>query len=127
MAIIPCVRCSRIAVSIDFYTQVLDFIYVGGDDVKADPSFCVLRRGADLLFLSSHRGDGSFGQVVHITVDDVQTLFRNFRARGLETPGDPGDPKEVHEGPIQQSWGTREFYVQDPDRNTLRFMQGFGT
>src|SRR5438477_12190220 len=31
----------------------------------------------------------------------------------------------VHEGPIDQSWGTREFYVDDPDSNTLRFTQGF--
>lgn len=29
----------------------------------------------------------------------------------------------VHEGPIDQSWGTREFYVDDPDGNTLRFTQ----
>ena len=95
--------------------------------MNADPSFCVLKRDGDLLFLSIHRGDGSFGQVVHITVDDVQALFRNFRERGLKTPGNPDNPKEVDEGPIEQSWGTREFYVKDPDGNTLRFMQGFGT
>jgi catechol 2,3-dioxygenase-like lactoylglutathione lyase family enzyme len=127
MAIIPCVRCSRIPASIAFYTGILDFTYVEGDDETADPSFCVLKRDGDLLFLSSHKGDGSFGQVIHVTVDDVETLFRKFRGRGLETPGNPDDPKEVHEGPIEQSWGTREFYVKDPDRNTLRFMQGFGT
>jgi hypothetical protein len=27
----------------------------------------------------------------------------------------------VHEGPIDQSWGMREFYVTDEDGNTLRF------
>lgn len=31
----------------------------------------------------------------------------------------------VHEGPIDQTWSTREFYVDDPDGNTLRFTQGF--
>ena len=36
-----------------------------------------------------------------------------------------GAPRMVHEGPIDQSWGTREFYVDDPDGNTLRFTQGF--
>ena len=25
--------------------------------------------------------------------------------------------------PIDQSWGTREFYVDDPDGNTLRFIE----
>jgi hypothetical protein len=29
----------------------------------------------------------------------------------------------VHEGPLDQSWGTREFYVDDPDGNTIRFTQ----
>jgi hypothetical protein len=29
----------------------------------------------------------------------------------------------VHAGPIDQTWGTREFYVDDPDGNTLRFTQ----
>lgn len=36
----------------------------------------------------------------------------------------PDAPVEVHEGPLNQTWGTREFYVDDPDGNTLRFMQG---
>jgi hypothetical protein len=31
----------------------------------------------------------------------------------------------VHEGPLDQTWGTREFYVDDPDGNTIRFVQGF--
>jgi hypothetical protein len=57
--------------------------------------------------------------------DDVDALFRTFRMRGLKTPGNPEAPGAVHEGPIDQSWGTREFYVDDPDGNTLRFIQGF--
>jgi hypothetical protein len=44
------------------------------------------------------------------------------RARGLVTPGNPEAPTMVHEGPIDQTWGTREFYVDDPDGNTLRFV-----
>lgn len=39
------------------------------------------------------------------------------------SPGNPDSPQGVHEGPINQSWGTREFYVDDPDGNTLRFTQ----
>jgi hypothetical protein len=50
-----------------------------------------LARDDDRLYLSSHRGDGAFG------------------ARGLATPGNPELPQAVHEGPIDQSWGTREF------------------
>ena len=123
MAIIPTVRCRRMEKSLAFYTQVLDFERVDGDDVLSDPSFSVLRREGDSLFLSSHRGDGAFGQAIAVLVGDVDGVFRKFRTRGLKTPGNPDAPKHVHEGPIDQSWGTREFYVDDPDGNTLRFTQ----
>jgi hypothetical protein len=63
------------------------------------------------------------GQAIVITTADVDALFRKFRERGLDTPGNPDAPEAVHEGPIDQSWGMREFYVDDPDRNTLRFTQ----
>lgn len=36
---------------------------------------------------------------------------------------DPDAPEALHEGPKDQSWGTREFYDDDPDHNTLRFTQ----
>jgi catechol 2,3-dioxygenase-like lactoylglutathione lyase family enzyme len=124
MPIIPTVRCSRIATSIAFYTKVLDFECVEGDDNDADPSFAVLVREGDPLFLSSHRGDGEFGQAIAVAVNDVDAVFQRFRSRGLKTPGNPDAPTLVHEGPIDQTWGTREFYVDDPDGNTLRFTQG---
>jgi catechol 2,3-dioxygenase-like lactoylglutathione lyase family enzyme len=124
MAIIPTVRCSRMEISIAFYTQVLDFECVDGGGEDGDPSFSVLRREGDPLFLSSHRGDGEFGQAIVVLTDDVDLLFRKFRERGLKTPGNPDAPQAVHEGPLDQTWGTREFYVDDPDGNTLRFTQG---
>ena len=124
MAIIPTVRCSRMATSIAFYTTVLDFQCVDGGDDDGDPSFSVLMRDGDPLFLSSHGGDGEFGQAIVVLTEDVDALFRKFRARGLITPGNPDAPEAVHEGPIDQTWGTREFYVDDPDGNTLRFTQG---
>jgi catechol 2,3-dioxygenase-like lactoylglutathione lyase family enzyme len=111
--------------SIAFYTKVLDFDCVehGGN---GDPTVSVLMRGGALLLLSSHGGDGTFGQAIVVVTDNVDALFHKFRARGLKTPGNPDAPAEVHEGPIDQSWGTRELYVNDPDGNTLRFVEGFG-
>lgn len=126
MAIVPTVRCSNMRASVAFYTGVLDFVCVGADDSQDDPSFCVLSRNGDQLILSSHRGDGEFGQAILVATDDVDAEFRKFRARGLRTPGNPEAPRLVHEGPLDQSWGTREFYVDDPDGNTLRFTQGWG-
>ena len=123
MSIIPTVRCRSMKASLTFYTHVLDFEHVDGDDSLDDPSFNVLSRDGDQLYLSSHRGDGEFGQAIAVTVGDVDALFHKFRERGLKTPGNPDAPEHVHEGPIDQSWGTREFYVDDPDGNTLRFTQ----
>ena len=122
MAIIPTVRCRNMRASIDFYTRILDFECVedGGDD----PSFSVLVRDGAPLFLSSHGGDGTFGQAIAVTTKDVDAVFRKLRARGLRTPGNPERPTMVHEGPIDQTWGTRELYVDDPDDNTIRFTQG---
>ena len=124
MAIIPTVRCSNMKASLAFYTGVLDFECVEGDEDPADPAFCGLSRNGDRLLLSSHGGDGEYGQAIVVTTDDVDAVFRKFRKRGLRTPGNPDAPQLVHEGPIDQSWGTREFYVDDPDGNTLRFVQG---
>jgi len=126
MAIIPTIRCRNMRASVAFYTSVLDFERVDGDDSLDDPTFSVLARDRDFIFLSSHRGDGEFGQAIAVLVEDVNGLFHKFRVRGLKTPGNPEAPQMVHEGPIDQTWGTREFYVDDPDGNTLRFTQGFG-
>ncbi|HKD17662.1 MAG TPA: VOC family protein [Thermoanaerobaculia bacterium] len=121
MAIIPTVRCSNMRESVAFYTGVLDFVRVDGDDRLDDPSFTALRRGGDFLYLSSHSGDGEFGQAIVIEVGDVDAAFRALLRRGWRTPGNADSP--VHEGPVDQTWGTREFYVDDPDGNTLRFTQ----
>ena len=119
MAIIPVVRCTHLKASLDFYRK-LDFRRVDGDEDASDPSFVVLSRAGDLLFLSSHRGDGAFGQAVVVMTEDIDALFEKFLARGL-VPPDRDSP--VHHGPTDQTWGTREFYVDDPDGNTLRFTQ----
>ena len=122
MAIIPTVRCSNMRQSLALYVGILGFELIDADEELADPSFSVLSRDGGRLFLSSHRSDGEFGQAVVVTTDNLDALFRTFRERGLRTPGNPGSP--VHEGPVDQTWGTREFYVDDPDGNTLRFIQG---
>jgi catechol 2,3-dioxygenase-like lactoylglutathione lyase family enzyme len=125
MAIIPVVRCRRMAVSLPFYTQVLDFEVAdestGADAPLHDPTFVVLARDGDPLCLSSHTGDGEFGQAVVVTTDDLDALFRKYRLRGFPVPVRPESP--VHSGPTDQTWGTRELYVDDPDGNTLRFTQ----
>ena len=121
MAIIPTVRCRSMRASVAFYTDILDFDRVDAGGRLDDPTFTALKRGRDLLYLSSHRGDGEYGQAIVVEVDDVDELFRRLVRRGLRTPGNRESP--AHEGPVDQTWGTREFYVDDPDGNTLRLTQ----
>jgi catechol 2,3-dioxygenase-like lactoylglutathione lyase family enzyme len=121
MAIIATVKCSDMARSVAFYTGVLDFQLRGVWPAESDPAFAELARDGAPLFLSSHSGDGVFGQAIVITAGDVDALFAVFRSRGLDPSHKPDSP--VHQGPLDQTWGTREFYVDDPDGKTLRFTQ----
>lgn len=121
MTLIPTLRCHSVGESISFYSGVLDFRLVDRWPEDGDPAHAVLKRKGDELHLSSHSGDGVAGQAVVVLVRDADGLFRNFLKRGLDTSGKPDSP--VHQGPVDQSWGTREFYVDDPSGNTLRFVQ----
>ena len=118
---IPTLKCSRVHAAIGFYTRVLDFTCVGVWPEDEDPAYAVLMRGADELHLSSHAGDGVAGQALGVVIEDAATLFAQFRARGLDPAARPNSP--IHQGPTEQTWGTIEFYVDDPDGNTLRFIE----
>ncbi|WP_298162911.1 VOC family protein [Brevundimonas sp.] len=119
MPIIPVVRSSAILRSIAFYTEVLDFRLVGVWPEPADPGFSILTRNGDELHLSSHGGDGAYGQSITVLVDEVDELFARFKARGLDGSHKLDSP--IHQGPTDQTWGTREFCVDDPDGNRLCF------
>jgi catechol 2,3-dioxygenase-like lactoylglutathione lyase family enzyme len=121
MPLSPMLRCRDMGISARFYTDVLGFELTDPDEDPAECDFITLRRDGDQLALS--RDDGVFGNVVMVPTPDVDILFRQLRERGLKTPGNPEAPTLVHEGPIDQTWGTRELYVEDPDGNTLRFTQ----
>jgi hypothetical protein len=89
---------------------------------EEDPFYAVLRRGEDELHLSLYSGPDARGHGAAIVVcENVDALFASFRARGLQVPPRPSSP--VHEGPLDQTWGTREVYIDDPSGNTLCFQQ----
>jgi catechol 2,3-dioxygenase-like lactoylglutathione lyase family enzyme len=122
MSLIPVVRCTDLASSSRFYEELLGLRRLDGGEPLRDPGFCVLSKGDDLLFLSSYAGDGVVGQALTVPVDDVDQVYAALLTRRL-TSSDRKD-STVHERPIDQTWGTREFYVDDPDGNTIRFIQG---
>ncbi|MGK6318637.1 bleomycin resistance protein [Sphingomonas sp. DT-204] len=121
MALIPIVRVTDMARAVEFYTRVLDFEHEGTWPAMTDPSYTVLRREGHELHLSSHAGDGVAGQAVGVLVGDVDALVGRLAARGLDQRH--RSDSSVHCGPVDQSWGTREFYVDDPDGNSVRFIQ----
>jgi catechol 2,3-dioxygenase-like lactoylglutathione lyase family enzyme len=121
MKVVPVIRCSDLARSVRFYTQTLDFRRKWPAEQARDAANGVIdliRDGAELQ-LSRHAGDGVFGSVNRIFVDDVDERYVTFRARGLDTTARPHSP--IHTAPVDQTWGLREFAVDDPDGNRLCF------
>lgn len=117
MKIIPLFKVRNMKEAISFYTGVLDF------ELKYPEAYS--EDGADLvkenieLQLTTHEGDYLFGSVVNIWVDEVDNLFKKYLERGLDNSHKKQSP--VHQGPTDQTWGNREFYITDKDGNTLRF------
>ena len=116
MKIIPLLRCNDLKEAIIFYTHVLDFTIKYPHEADNDWGVELINDDAEIILTS---GDGTPRIPISIRVDDVDAIFKKYIGRGLIVPNNPNSP--VHNGPIDQSWGTREFYVNDPGGNTLRF------
>lgn len=119
MHFIPLFKVRDMATAVRHYTEVLDFVLTWPEDTLESP---VIDLGHEQLELqiTTHESERLFGSVVNVWVEDVDSLFAKYKSRGLNTDK-PGSP--VHQGPTDQTWGRREFYVTDPDGNTLRFVQ----
>jgi hypothetical protein len=120
MRIVPLFKVRDMRAAIRHYTEVLDFVMTCPSDTAASPVVDVGHEQLELQLTTGER-DQLFGSIVYVCVSDVDRLFAKFCARGLDTSGYPHSP--VHRGPIDQTWGRREFYVTDGDGNTLRFCQ----
>ncbi len=107
--------------AIAFYTGILDFELALATPPEA-PFHAVLVRGADELHMNlvhEHKGYGQSSSIV--LCDNVDVLFATYVARGLSVPTRSNSP--AHNGPLDQTWGTREVYIDDPSGNTIIFQQ----
>jgi len=120
MKLIPLFKVTDMRAVIRHYTEVLDFVMTWPEDTP-DSAVVDLGHEETELQLTTHESDKLFGSVVNIWVNDVDALFAKYMSRGLNTSGKSNSP--VHTGPVDQTWGRREFYVTDADGNTLRFGQ----
>ena len=121
MKIIPLLRCNDLKEAIAFYTNVLDFTLKYSGEANNEWAIELINNDAEILLASR---DGTPRIAIIVRVDDVDALFKKYVDRGLIVPNNPDSP--VHNGPIDQTWGMREFYVNDPDGNTLRFSTPIG-
>lgn len=118
--VVPILHVADAAAAEAFYCGrlgfTLDFRHA---PAPGGPAYLGVSLEGHMLHLSTFSGDGVAGAAVYFYVDDVDALFRRVSAAGLKPPGHPSSP--VEDGPVDQTWGMREFYVRDPDGNTLRF------
>jgi len=117
---IPIFRCRNMKEAINFYTQILDF-ELTEPGASAEDWVVALINGEAELLLTSLEGNQKMGIAANVLVDNIDDLFTKYVKRGLNVSNKEGSP--VHQGPIDQSWGNREFYVIDLDGNTLRFFK----
>ncbi|MGG7664450.1 VOC family protein [Dyadobacter sp. BHUBP1] len=116
--IVPLFKVSNMAEAIKHYTEVLDFVMTDPNDHVDSPVVDLGRDGWNMQITTSE-SERLFGSVVYFWVEDVDALFAKYLARGLDISRRAGSP--VHQGPVNQTWGRREFYVTDADGNTIRF------
>lgn len=114
----PVLKATSLDRALAFYTGTLGATLAWRTDPPGDPGYACVRWREHELHVSSHAGDSVFGAAVFIEVDDVDAVFSALRATGW-TPRTERGP--VFAGPTDQTWGTRELYVDDPDGNVLRF------
>jgi len=117
MKLIPTLRCNDINRSLEFYTRVLGFTINFTDARDGKIGYAGIEKDDCEVHLSAH--EGGAGTIIYVEVEEVDHLFREFLKRGLDNSHKRQSP--VHQGPTDQTWGMREFYVDDPGGNTLRF------
>lgn len=115
---IPVIHVSDSVIAEDFYCKRLGFVVSASwrPDAKAkDPCYMTIVRDGARLHLTSFTDGviGAWSSTVYVFVADVDALYAEFVAKGVSMPGPP----------INQSWGTREIVVRDPDRNVMNFGQ----
>jgi len=114
---IPLVHVSSSKEAEDFYCKRLGFrreFAHRADETKPDPCYMGLSRDRIWIHVSSFSGDGVSGGVVNFLVEDVDALHAELVAKGVK----------ISVEPVDQTWGTREMYVRDPDNNSIRFICG---
>jgi len=119
----PVLMAKDVAASVQFYA-CLGFTLCFVDRPDEPRYACVVRDGVELHIQWADPGQWAFPTdrpACRFVVSDVDAIYREFAASGGITPGaSDGSPWAV---PADTPWGTREFHLRDPGRNSLQFYQ----
>ncbi len=111
---IPVIAVSNSRRAEDYYCKVLGFATLftyRPNPSKAEPCYMGVARDGVRLHLHSFKPERSGLTDAFIYVADVDQLFAEFSSRGATCQLPPTD----------QTWGTREIAIRDPDGNVLVF------
>lgn len=111
---IPVIAVSEIDRSEDYYCRVLGFqkaFAYRPDQNLRDPCYLGVVRDGVSLHLQSFKRERAGMTDAFLWVDDVDRLHDEIAARGAV----------VQLPPTDQTWGTREIGIRDPDGNVLVF------
>jgi uncharacterized glyoxalase superfamily protein PhnB len=111
---IPVIAVSDSARAEKYYCEVLGFqkMFAYPSDAQSpDPRYLGIARDGVWLHLQSYKPERAGMTDAFLWVNDVDRLHAEFVARGAV----------VHMAPTDQTWGTRELGIRDPDRNVLVF------
>ena len=122
MRAVPVFWSSDLARSLAFYTEVLEFELRWPQYRELSLSSGVVDLVCDgaVIQLSRHMGLNPTASSVNLELETpqlVDELFARYTARGLDQSHMLESP--VHLAPLDQTWGTREVYLNDPDGNCL--------
>lgn len=109
---IPILQVSSSAAAEEFYCKGLGFTLLSSyrpDNSKADPCYMTLARDDARLHVQSFQSGITGAGAVYVYVDDVDALYTELMAKGIQVDLPPTD----------QTWGMREIILRDPDRNVL--------
>jgi uncharacterized glyoxalase superfamily protein PhnB len=120
MTIFPILQYSDAQAAIDFLERAFGFErgQVHADD-EGRVAHAELRRGDDVLMLSTHRPDSEYGAFgpkpgstgVYVATDDVDALHDRARDAGAE----------IVMGLTDTDYGSRDFSARDPEGNVWSF------
>lgn len=104
---VPVLNVASVPASIDYYVEKLGF--QKDWDWGSPPHFGCVSRDEVRIFLC-HDAQGARGMWISIFVEDVDTLYEDYRLRGAT----------IRQAPTNFPWGLREMNVEDPDGHRLR-------